>query len=236
MSGVGRIHLSQHLNNTKNLIMKTTLHLIADPLCGWCFGAAPLLQASQKVRDLDIQLHLGGLFSTPNNQVVDAAMIRFIMSHHERISQLTGQTPGAALTELLDSGDALLDSSPPTKAILAVAIAGGDSLSYYQALVKAHFMDGRRIVEKQTLQQIANEIGIENDTFLKAFDNLSDADVAGHINASRALLQNVGGQGFPTFALEQNGNLQMLNHQTLYNNPNGWQQILESASTGTPID
>ena len=143
--------------------MSATLHLITDPLCGWCFGAAPLLKASQKVSELDIQLHFGGLFSTPNNKVADAAMVRFIMSHHERITQLTGQTPGPAMSDLLNSGDAVLDSTPPIHALLAAGLAGSNLLAYYQAIIKAHFMDGRRISETATLRKIASECGIDTD-------------------------------------------------------------------------
>tara|TARA_R110000824_G_scaffold281470_1_gene469772 strand:- start:2609 stop:3271 length:663 start_codon:yes stop_codon:yes gene_type:complete len=208
--------------------LQPTLHLIADPLCGWCFGAAPLLKASQNIADLNIQLHLGGLFSAPNNQKVDDAMMRFIMSHHVRITQLCGQTPGDAMTELLKSGDAVLDSTAPIHATLAATLAGGDALPYYQALIQAHFMDGRRIVEANTLQQIAAECGIDNKTFMQAYNSLSDEQVAKHIHDSRKLLQQVGGQGFPTFALEQNGEISMLEHQSLYNNPTGWQHSLEA--------
>lgn len=207
--------------------MNATLHLVTDPLCGWCFGAAPLLKASQQIPGLTIQLHFGGLFSSPNNKIADPTMVRFIMTHHERITQLTGQTPGPAMTELLNSGDAVLDSTPPIHAILAVGMVGGDAMAYYQAIIKAHFIDGRRIAEINTLQEIADECGIDPDSFQQAFNNLSNEDVAQHINDSRVFLQRIGGQGFPTFALEQDGQIQMLNHQSMYNNPEGWQQALE---------
>lgn len=28
---------------------ETTLHYIFDPLCGWCYGAAPLVKAAQSL-------------------------------------------------------------------------------------------------------------------------------------------------------------------------------------------
>lgn len=208
--------------------MNVILHYIADPLCGWCFGAAPLLAASQEVENLPIQLHLGGLFAAPNNQKVDAAMVHYIMSHHERITQLTGQTPSDEMIQLLNSGSAVLDSTPPIKACLAAEQAGGNILSYYQALVKAHFIDGLRIAEEEILGQIAAISGIDIKDFQKALDSLAEAAVVQHINDSRVLLQTIGGQGFPTFALEQNGNIKMLNHQRLYNNPTGWQESLNA--------
>lgn len=209
--------------------MNSILHLITDPLCGWCFGAAPLVKASQNVPGLSIKLHFGGLFSAPNNRAADAAMLRYIMQHHERITQLTGQTPGPALEELFNSGDAMLDSAPPIHALLAAEMAGGDLMAYYHAIIKAHFMDGRRIAEPATLKQIAIECGIDVNLFQEAYDNLSEERVMQHINESRRLLHHIGGQGFPTFALEQDGHIQMLNHQVLYNNPDGWQEALEQA-------
>lgn len=206
--------------------MNTILHYIGDPLCGWCFGAAPLLSASQKVDNLPIQLHLGGLFSAPNTQQVDAAMLRFIMSHHERITQLSGQTPSDRMYQLLNSGSAVLDSTPPIKACLAAERAGGNMLSYFHALIEAHFMGGLRIVEEETLNQIAVVSGIDSGDFQSAYGALSDSVVTRHINDSRVLLQSVGGQGYPTFVLEQNGQIRILNHQRLYNDPTGWQESL----------
>lgn len=211
--------------------MNPTLHLIIDPLCGWCFGAAPLIEASKEIPDLNIRLHFGGLFAAPNNQTVDENMKNFIMSHHERITQLTGQTPGTAMVDLLNSGTALLDSTPPIQACLAAGIAAGSTIAYYQAAIKAHFIDGRRITEKETLTQIALECDIDAESFQQALVSVDTEEVAQHINDSRVLLQRLGGQGFPTFALEQDGQLQTLNHQRLYNNPTGWQRAIEEKLT-----
>ena len=40
----------------------TTLHYVYDPLCGWCYGAAPLLRAAAGIPGLRIALHAGGLW------------------------------------------------------------------------------------------------------------------------------------------------------------------------------
>ncbi len=126
-------------------------------------------------------------------------MLRFIMSHHERITELSGQTPSDKMSHLLNSGSAVLDSTPPIKACLAAEQAGGNMLVYYQALVKAHFMDGLPIVEEDTLDEIALACGIDPTGFQSTFNTLSESSVSQHINDSRVLLQTAGGQGFPTF-------------------------------------
>ena len=44
---------------------RPTLHYIFDPLCGWCYGASPLIEAARHVNGLDIALHAGGLMTGP---------------------------------------------------------------------------------------------------------------------------------------------------------------------------
>ncbi|MFT8171056.1 DsbA family protein, partial [Salmonella enterica subsp. enterica serovar Enteritidis] len=48
-----------------------TLHYIFDPLCGWCYGAAPLLKAAQNIAGLTISLHAGGMMTGPNRRQIN---------------------------------------------------------------------------------------------------------------------------------------------------------------------
>jgi putative protein-disulfide isomerase len=41
--------------------MNAVLHYIYDPLCGWCYGAEPLVFAASKVDGLALSMHAGGL-------------------------------------------------------------------------------------------------------------------------------------------------------------------------------
>jgi len=207
--------------------MKNKLHLIADPLCGWCFGAAPLLSATRQIPDLTIVLHCGGLFSGPNSQLLEAGMRQYILSHHERILQLTGQDVGEKFHTLLDSGKAMLDSTPPIRGILTAEAATGAALDYYQALIKAHFIDGRPVTETQTLQAIAEECGIDGERYSQAFAELDESAVSAHILATRQFMHEVGSQGFPSFVFEQGSQRQLINHHHYYDDPQGWQKRLE---------
>lgn len=42
-----------------------TLHYIFDPLCGWCYGAAPLVEAARTVPGLAVAFHGGGMLAGP---------------------------------------------------------------------------------------------------------------------------------------------------------------------------
>ncbi len=45
--------------------MNAVLHYIYDPLCGWCYGAEPLVWAASKVDGLALRMHAGGLWPQP---------------------------------------------------------------------------------------------------------------------------------------------------------------------------
>ncbi|MGL6040180.1 MAG: hypothetical protein ACRC01_03145, partial [Deefgea sp.] len=105
------------------------LHYFFDPLCGWCYAAAPLIHAAAELGDLAIHLHAGGMMSGENRKTVTPALRDYVMPHDQRIQTLTGQPFGDAyFNGLLRDENAVFDSTPPTLAILAAA-ALGDGMS-----------------------------------------------------------------------------------------------------------
>ncbi len=66
-----------------------TLHYIYDPLCGWCYGAKPLVQAASQV--LPVSLHGGGMMAGNNRQFVSPNLRDYVMPHDRRIAEYTGQ-------------------------------------------------------------------------------------------------------------------------------------------------
>ena len=184
----------------------TTLHYIYDPLCGWCYGAKPLVQAARAV--LPVIAHGGGMMTGANRQQVSPQLRSYVMPHDRRIAEYTGQPFGEAYFEgLLRDDSAVFDSAPPTAAILAAEQLAGRGLELLGRLQTAHYAEGRRIADEIVLLELAQSIGLQAQAFLAAFNA---TDVQGHIKASRALLTQVGGQGFPTFALAQDGRFTLI--------------------------
>lgn len=101
------------------------LHYIFDPLCGWCYAAAPLVQAARQLPDLAIALHGGGMLAGPNRIAITPRWRDHVVPHDRRIAQLTGQPFGEAYFDgLLRDPMAMMDSEPPTTAILAAQALG----------------------------------------------------------------------------------------------------------------
>lgn len=181
-----------------------TLHYIYDPLCGWCYGAKPLVQAAQAV--LPVIAHGGGMMTGANRQTVSPQLRDYVMPHDRRIAEYTGQPFGEAYFEgLLRDHSAVFDSAPPIAAVLAAEQLAGRGLELLGRLQSAHYVEGRRIADEAVLLELAVSIGMEAESFKREFKDALANETHGHIKKSRALLAQVGGQGFPTLALEQDG-------------------------------
>ncbi|SDZ53630.1 putative protein-disulfide isomerase [Variovorax sp. YR266] len=180
-----------------------TLHYIFDPLCGWCYAAAPLVDAARSVPGLKVEFHGGGMMTGANRRSITPQWREYVMPHDRRIAELTGQPFGEGYFEgLLRDTGATMDSEPPTTAILAAeSLRAGGGLDMIHRLQRAHYVEGQRIADEQVLKAIAAELGFNAEAFASAFERLSGESTARHFAESRQFLQRAGGQGFPTFVL-----------------------------------
>jgi putative protein-disulfide isomerase len=179
--------------------MNATLHYIYDPLCGWCYGAEPLVWAASKVEGITLRMHAGGLWPQPTRLPVD--MRRYIQQADARVGQMSGQPYGQPyLNGLLFDPDLVLESRPVIAAVLAAqALDSGKALAMLRGIQHAHYERGEHVVRQETLRQIAVEIGLDAAAFEQALKRVSVED---HIAASQQLMNNVGARGFPTFVLQ----------------------------------
>ncbi|WP_426661327.1 DsbA family protein [Rhodanobacter aciditrophus] len=205
-----------------------TLHCIHDPLCGWCYAAQPLVGAAlaQLGGRLALRLHGGGLFDEPRQ--VDAELAQHIVHADERIAQLSGQPFGEAYRQgLLAEDGTVLHSLPPTAAVLAAESL--DAAMAYPMLVAiqdAHYRRGLRVAEPAVLAELAEEIGLDGASFALAWARADGHAVFEHVQASRRLLDEAGGQGFPTLLLEADGRRAPLQHHHYYGRPEAFVQML----------
>jgi len=204
---------------------QTVLHYIYDPLCGWCYGATPLLGAARQLPGIAIELHAGGLWMGANRPAMGKALRDYVRPHDERIRALTGQPFGERyFHELLLDQSLQLDSEPPIRAILAVVASGGDGLQMLTRIQQSHYRDGTWIGNPHTLAELAAEQGIDEPRFEQGYQSVA---LANHLATSQQWLQRLGAQGYPTLALEQAGRLMPLATSSFFGDPQGFHQHLQ---------
>ncbi|MGH8445802.1 MAG: DsbA family protein [Solimonas sp.] len=206
---------------------RSTLHYLYDPLCGWCYAAAPLVAIARDLPDIELQLHGGGLMAGANRQAVSAELRGYVMQHDQRIAALSGQPFGAAYFDglLRDSG-AIFDSEPPTAAILAADAIAGRGAELLARLQQAHYVEGRRIADASVLQELAADIDLDPGRFAAAFAAHAGEPTRRHIADSRRRLAAAGGRGFPTFIVERDGHSRVLDASACLGQPERWQAEL----------
>jgi putative protein-disulfide isomerase len=216
-----------------------TLHYVYDPLCGWCYGASPLVQAARDI--VRVQAHGGGMMAGAARRTVTADLRQFVMTHDRRIAQASGQPFGHDYFEgLLRDHSAVLDSAPPITAVLAADELAGAGLDMLARVQRAHYVEGRRIAEVSVLRGLAAELGLRVADFDSAYEGLQGAATQAHIERSRALLARIGGHGFPTFALERDGQFTTVDISTYLGQPDAWRawlvQQLGGASAAVAVE
>lgn len=205
---------------------QATLHYVYDPLCGWCYAAAPLVRAARET--LPVVAHGGGMMTSASRKRVSPEWRDYVVPQDRRIAELTGQAFGHAYQEgLLRDPTAMLDSEPPTTAILAAERLTGRGLDFLAAVQKAHYLDGRRVADPPVLKEIAGELGLEPVAFEAAYESLLGERTRAHFAESRALLASVGGGGFPTFFLELEGKRTVLDIAPYFRDAEGWKRALQ---------
>ncbi|MEE4410997.1 MULTISPECIES: DsbA family protein [unclassified Serratia (in: enterobacteria)] len=209
----------------------TTLHYVFDPLCGWCYGAAPLVQAAKSIPGLTVALHAGGMMTGNNRRQITDEWRNYVIPHDKRIAELTGQTYGEAyFNGLLRDITAIMDSEPPITAILAAEALGGRGLDMLHRIQIAHYQEGRRIADTPVLEALAKELGLPSAPFIAEMHFNAGAPTAQHIAESRAFLAKVQGQGFPTFALQDSeGQLRQIPVGNYLGNADAWKALLSGA-------
>jgi putative protein-disulfide isomerase len=209
----------------KKTMSTPTLHYIYDPLCGWSYGAAPLVRTAREM--VRVQADGGGMMAGAARRTISPELRQFVMTHDRLIAQASGQPFGQGYFEgLLRDHGAVLDSAPPITAVLAADELAGAALDMLALLQQAHYVEGRRIAELAVLQELAAELGLGAGAFGTAYDRLHGAATQTHIDQSRALLVRVGGQGYPTFALEFDGRFTTVDIGAYLGQPDAWRAWL----------
>lgn len=211
------------------------LHYVYDPLCGWCWGAAPLVRAARAV--LPVRLHAGGMMAGPQRRPVTPELRGFVLGHDQRIAQATGQPFGDAYRNgLLRDSQAVLDSEPPIAAILAAEALGDRGADLLGELQAAHYVQGLRIAEPAVLTELAAGIGLAPADFAAELARQRLGPVWEHIEQTRTFMAQTGVRGFPSFLLETPDGLSQLDATVYLGRPQDFVAVLQGLAGVEPSE
>lgn len=198
-----------------------TLHYLFDPLCGWCYAAAPFIASAQAEPGLTVRPMPTGLFSGTGARPMDAEFAAYAWSNDQRIEQLTGQRFTQQYRQQVLEAGGMFDSGPATLALQAVAMTDpARELEALRAMQLARYVGGRDITQVEPLARLLRELGLDGAAALLAQPDLALLQaLQARTQQARRLLQAAGARGVPTLVLEVNGESQVLPSADVYGNP-----------------
>lgn len=201
---------------------------VGDPMCAWCFGFAPVLDALMERfgGSVSFRLIMGGLRVEDPIAITEEIKPR-LLDNWRGVTRSTGQPINGHL--LADAPEFLYDSGPASRAFVAVrSLDETLALPYYQALHHAFYMDMKDITQPETLCNLAERVGVSRSEFSEcfAFDGINretkaDFELAAEYNA----------QAFPALVLKEGGTASVLNQG--YKPLSALSGLIEEWVTGT---
>lgn len=215
----GRSQASSHRSpKGEGTPVNTTVTYLFDPLCGWCYGASPVIQQLGQQANIQLELAPSGLFAG-GGRTIDAAFADYAWSNDVRIAKLTGQRfTEAYRQDVLGRVGSHFDSAATTLALTAVSLTEPQrELETLKALQEARYVQGLDTCDVLVVEKLLRDLDLA-----VAADRLaaSDAELlatnAARIQKARGLMQTFGAQGVPALIVTDGRGSRLLSGNALY--------------------
>lgn len=179
---------------------------VMDPLCSWCWGFAPVIEAlAEQAQAAGVPMHLvvGGL--RQERAAIDPVSEVRILAHWQAVNARTGQLFNFKTG--MPKGF-VYNTESACRALVTARQVDEQSVWPLARLIQENFYaEGRDVTRAPLLVELAEQAGIPRIEFAEAFD--SDAMQAATA-ADFAWVQDLGIAGFPTVLAERDGQMALL--------------------------
>ena len=199
--------------------MPTILTYLFDPLCGWCYGASPVIQKLGQQSNLTLELAPTGLFAGSNGRVMDAAFAEYAWANDVRIEKLTGQRfTEEYRTQVLGKHGSRFESEMVTQALTAVSMTEPRrELDALKVLQEARYVYAQDITTTTVVEQLLRDMGlVAAATKLATGDAELRLATDARIRRAQQLLQTDGITGVPNLVVTKAGESRLLRGDALF--------------------
>lgn len=146
----------------------TILWYFADPMCSWCWGFSPVIEAIRRTygERLKIALMLGGLRPGTTEPISDQTREE-ILHHWCEVHKLTGQVFN--FENALPDGF-IYDTEPACRAVISVAELKPDRIfTYFKSIQSAFYVEQIDVSREDKLAELVTQQGLTADEFIAHF-------------------------------------------------------------------
>ena len=186
--------------------MASRLLYVMDPMCSWCWGFAPVVEALAEqaaAAGVPLQIVVGGL--RRDQVAIDAAARVRYLGYWQAVNASTGQLFDfeRGLPEGL-----VYDTEPACRALVtARQLDAASAWTLLKLIQQAFYTEGADVTQASVLVQLAERAGIPRIEFAEAFDSQAMQEATA---ADFTWVQDLGIAGFPTLLAERDGQLALL--------------------------
>ncbi len=183
--------------------MSATLFYIHDPMCSWCWGFKPTLQAIREALPESIELKtiLGGL-APDSDEPMPEATKQYVQQNWKNIERVI---PGTQFNyDFWTHCQPRRSTYPSCRAVIAARELNPElEFEMIAAIQKAYYLQAKNPSDASTLIELAGDIGLDKVQFEETFKSDQVQQLfEQNLYAYQQLAINVGVSGFPSLAMK----------------------------------
>ena len=197
----------------------TQVTYLFDPLCGWCYGASPMIGQLAARPDIALDFMPTGLFAGHGARPMDEHFAAYAWTNDQRIARLTGQPFSETYRHhVLGDRTRLLDSAPATLALIAVAGAAPDLMfTALKAIQAARYVEGRDITDIAVLSAVLATLNVPTlAASLVNPDEMLMHAYRSRLETARMEMRRFGAQGVPALIVGTGEGRRLMNANALF--------------------
>jgi len=181
----------------------TQLYYVADPMCSWCWGFRPVLEAVADVipDEVSIRYVMGGL-ARDTEETMSKETREYVQNQWRLVAE---RTRARFNWDFWEHCEPKRSTYPACRAVLAAGMQQpGGVQAMFGAIQQAYYLDARNPSEQETLIQLAGEIGLDKKRFSNDIASQATEDL---LRKDFDLRRSLHADKFPALLLEYNDDL-----------------------------
>ncbi|MGY8998628.1 MAG: DsbA family protein [Rhodospirillales bacterium] len=177
-----------------------------DPMCSWCWGFAPVLNAIEKKfgDEAPVSVIVGGLHAYDNFPMSKTYKAN-IRHHWEDVNKATG----AIFDYTFFNRDGfVLDTEPACRAVVTARLMNKSILiPFYKSISRSFYSENKDTTDLKQFKSLAEEVGLDFVDFSKIYNQLKTKE---NTRNDFNFTKKIGVTGFPTVIIKEDEKMALL--------------------------
>jgi putative protein-disulfide isomerase len=186
--------------------MTNEILYFGDPMCSWCWGFAPVLNAIEKKfgDEAPVSVIVGGLHAYDNFPMSKTYKAN-IRHHWEDVNKATGAIFDY---KFFNRDGFVLDTEPACRAVVTARLMNKSILiPFYKSISRSFYSENKDTTDLKQFKSLAEEVGLDFVDFSKIYNQLKTKE---NTRNDFNFTKKIGVTGFPTVIIKEDEKMALL--------------------------